>query len=65
VDRPVGVATGQVFSDGTCWIQQLAVARAARGQGLARALLLAGPQKQLAAWGAVAVPITRRIRSKI
>lgn len=44
---PVGVATGQVFSDGTGWIQQLAVARVARGQGLGRALLLTGLQNRL------------------
>jgi ribosomal protein S18 acetylase RimI-like enzyme len=38
--RPVGWVVGRVFSDGRGWIQQLAVARSARGRGLGRALLL-------------------------
>ena len=38
--RPVGWVAGRVFSDGRGWIQQLAVARSARGRGLGRALLL-------------------------
>ena len=38
--RPVGWVVGRVFSDGRGWIQQLAVARRARGLGLGRALLL-------------------------
>src|SRR5919108_165597 len=38
--RPVGWVVGRVFSDGRGWIQQLAVARSARGLGLGRALLL-------------------------
>jgi ribosomal protein S18 acetylase RimI-like enzyme len=38
--RPVGWVVGRVFSDGRGWIQQIAVARAARGIGLGRALLL-------------------------
>jgi ribosomal protein S18 acetylase RimI-like enzyme len=38
--RPVGWIVGRVFSDGRGWIQQLAVARSARGVGLGRALLL-------------------------
>lgn len=39
--RPVGVAMSRMFSDGTGWIGQLAVARSERGHGLGRALLLA------------------------
>jgi ribosomal protein S18 acetylase RimI-like enzyme len=39
-ERPVGWVVGRVFSDGRGWVQQLAVARAARGLGLGRALLL-------------------------
>jgi ribosomal protein S18 acetylase RimI-like enzyme len=38
--RPVGWVVGRVFGDGRGWIQQLAVARSARGLGLGRALLL-------------------------
>jgi ribosomal protein S18 acetylase RimI-like enzyme len=38
--RPVGWVAGRVFRDGRGWIEQLAVARSARGQGLGRALLL-------------------------
>jgi ribosomal protein S18 acetylase RimI-like enzyme len=38
--RLVGWVVGRVFSDGRGWIQQLAVARPARGAGLGRALLL-------------------------
>jgi len=38
--RPVGWVVGRVFTDGRGWIQQLAVARCARGLGLGRALLL-------------------------
>lgn len=38
--RPVGWVVGRVFSDGRGWIDQLAVARSARGLGLGRALLL-------------------------
>jgi ribosomal protein S18 acetylase RimI-like enzyme len=38
--RPVGWVVGRVFSDGRGWIQQIAVARSARGLGLGRALLL-------------------------
>ncbi len=39
-ERPVGWVVGRVFRDGRGWIQQLAVARPARGVGLGRALLL-------------------------
>lgn len=39
-NRLVGVAWGRTFSDGMGWVSQLAVARAERGQGLGRALLL-------------------------
>ena len=38
--RPVGWVAGRVFSDGRGWVDQLAVARSARGLGLGRALLL-------------------------
>ena len=38
--RPVGWVAGRVFSDGRGWVEQLAVARNARGLGLGRALLL-------------------------
>lgn len=38
--RPVGWVAGRVFPDGRGWVEQLAVARSARGQGLGRALLL-------------------------
>ena len=36
----VGWVVGRVFGDGRGWVQQLAVARSARGLGLGRALLL-------------------------
>ena len=39
-ERPVGWVAGRVFSDGRGWVEQLAVARSARGLGLGRALLL-------------------------
>ena len=38
--HPVGWVVGRVFPDGRGWIQQVAVARSARGLGLGRALLL-------------------------
>jgi ribosomal protein S18 acetylase RimI-like enzyme len=38
--HPIGWVVGRVFGDGRGWIQQLAVARGARGLGLGRALLL-------------------------
>ncbi len=38
--HPVGWVAGRVFSDGRGWVDQLAVARSARGHGLGRALLL-------------------------
>jgi ribosomal protein S18 acetylase RimI-like enzyme len=38
--RPVGWVAGRVFSDGRGWVEQLAVARSARGRGVGRALLL-------------------------
>ena len=38
--RRVGWIAGRVFSDGRGWVEQLAVARSARGLGLGRALLL-------------------------
>jgi ribosomal protein S18 acetylase RimI-like enzyme len=38
--RPVGWVVGRVFDDGRGWVEQLAVARSARGLGLGRALLL-------------------------
>jgi ribosomal protein S18 acetylase RimI-like enzyme len=40
--RLVGAALIRLFSDGTGWIAQLAVARDRRGKGLGRALLLEG-----------------------
>ena len=39
-DQPLGVVLPRRFSDGTGWVAQLAVARAERGRGLGRALLL-------------------------
>ncbi len=39
-ERPVGWVAGRVFPDGRGWVEQLAVARAERGRGLGRALLL-------------------------
>lgn len=36
----VGWVAGRLFSDGRGWVEQLAVARSARGRGLGRALLL-------------------------
>ncbi|GAB3598435.1 hypothetical protein GCM10027446_28640 [Angustibacter peucedani] len=39
-DELVGVVLGRVWSDGTGWASQLAVAREHRGRGLGRALLL-------------------------
>ena len=38
--RPVGWVLGRVYSDGRGWVEQLAVARSARRQGLGRALML-------------------------
>jgi ribosomal protein S18 acetylase RimI-like enzyme len=38
--RPVGWVVGRVFGDGRGWVEQIAVARSARGLGLGRALLL-------------------------
>ena len=38
--QPVGWVTGRVYTDGRGWVQQIAVARSARGVGLGRALLL-------------------------
>ncbi len=45
-DRLVGVAMGRIFSDGTGWIAQLAVAKGERGRGLGRALLLDGLRRR-------------------
>jgi ribosomal protein S18 acetylase RimI-like enzyme len=50
-DHLFGAVLLRVFSDGVGWIVQLAVARAERGQGLGRALLLEGLDR-LAALGA-------------
>ena len=38
--RPAGWVAGRVFGDGRGWVEQLAVARSARGLGLGRALLV-------------------------
>ena len=38
--RPVGWVAGRLFEDGRGWVDQIAVARQARGEGLGRALLL-------------------------
>jgi mycothiol synthase len=48
-DRLVGAVVLRLFSDGTGWIAQLAVARDERGQGLGRALLLEGLRRMVAA----------------
>lgn len=48
-DRLVGVSTGRIFSDGTGWTAQLAVAKDERGSGLGRALLLDGMHRRRAA----------------
>lgn len=45
-ERLVGISTGRIFSDGTGWIAQLAVARDERGSGLGRALLLDGLRRR-------------------
>jgi ribosomal protein S18 acetylase RimI-like enzyme len=47
--RLVGVAMGRIFSDGAGWVSQLAVAKAERGRGLGRALLLESFRHRLAA----------------
>ncbi len=52
-DRLVAVATGRIFSDGTGWIAQLAVAKEERGKGLGRALLLDGLHRRRDAGAAV------------
>lgn len=51
-DQPVGTAVGRIFSDGTGWVGQLAVARSERGQGLGRALLLESFRRRIAAGAA-------------
>jgi ribosomal protein S18 acetylase RimI-like enzyme len=45
----VGAALGKVFSDGTGWVAQLAVAREEQKQGLGRALLLEAFRRRVAA----------------
>jgi ribosomal protein S18 acetylase RimI-like enzyme len=45
-ERLVGASTGRIFSDGTGWIAQLAVAKDERGNGLGRALLLEGLRRR-------------------
>ncbi len=47
-DRPAGTAIGRIFSDGTGWVGQLAVARSERGRGLGRALLLESYRRRVA-----------------
>jgi len=39
-ERPIGWVAARVFDDGRGWVEQLAVARSARGLGLGRALLV-------------------------
>jgi GNAT superfamily N-acetyltransferase len=39
-DRLAAIALGRIFSDGTGWVGQLAVARDERRRGLGRAVLL-------------------------
>jgi ribosomal protein S18 acetylase RimI-like enzyme len=39
-ERPIGWVVGRGFPDGRGWVDQIAVARSARGLGLGRALLL-------------------------
>jgi ribosomal protein S18 acetylase RimI-like enzyme len=39
-ERPVGWIVSRVFEDGRGWVEQIAVARSARGVGIGRALLL-------------------------
>lgn len=56
-DRLVGVSTGRIFSDGTGWIAQLAVAKDERGHGLGRALLLDGLHRRRVA-GATALGLS-------
>lgn len=48
-ERIVGVAMGRIWDDGTGWITQLATAKAERGRGLGRALLLEGLRRRVAA----------------
>jgi ribosomal protein S18 acetylase RimI-like enzyme len=38
--RAIGWVVGRVFDDGRGWVEQLAVARSARGLGVGRALML-------------------------
>ena len=45
----IGVAMGRIFSDGTGWVSQLAVAAGERGRGLGRALLLEALHRRRAA----------------
>ncbi len=45
--RIVGAAMGRVWSDGTGWVSQLAVAADQRGRGLGRALLLEAMRRQV------------------
>jgi mycothiol synthase len=47
--RLIGAALPRLFSDGTGWIAQLAVDRAARGRGLGRALLVTGLERMVTA----------------
>jgi ribosomal protein S18 acetylase RimI-like enzyme len=48
-ERLVGAAIGRIFSEGTGWVGQLAVAQDERGRGLGRALLLEAMRRYIAA----------------
>lgn len=45
--RPVGLATGSTFADGTGWVSYLAVDREWRGRGLGRALLVESLRRRI------------------
>jgi ribosomal protein S18 acetylase RimI-like enzyme len=48
-ERIVGAAIGRMFSDGTGWINQLAVARDVQGKGIGKSLLVETYRRQRAA----------------
>ena len=47
-ERIVGVAMGRTFDDGTGWVAQLATAKAERGKGLGRAMLIEALRRRMA-----------------